>query len=388
MKIRAPLELRYSPIARYLVGALTAVGAVIVTRALRAINPGVPADLIYCATIFSAWFGGLGPGLLAAAISSAGIALQFIPPPAPGPASASELPRTVVIGLGVFLVSWVSGRQRMAEIQLQRARDNLDQTVKARTAELQRSNEALLAMRSELAHVSRVTMMGELAASIAHEVNQPLGAITNYANACRRLLGAAAGATADVDLALARIVEEARRASDIIAGIRRLSRKIPPERSVAEMRSIVDEVVVIVNSEARARGVRIEVRSVPDLPSLRVDRIQIQQVLLNLIMNGIEAMESLPAADRGIELTIAAGSAGSVGAIVVQVRDHGSGIGPDEVPRLFTAFHSTKPQGLGMGLRISRSIIEAHGGRLSLIPSDGAGATFQIILPVSGGASA
>jgi C4-dicarboxylate-specific signal transduction histidine kinase len=409
MSICTTPSLRRSTFVRYTIAVVTAVGAVLVTRALRTISPHVPADLIYCATILSAWFGGIGPGLLAASISSAAIGFEFIPPPYPDSPATSELPRLVIISLGVFLVSWISGRQRQTEELLQQARDELEEKVQERTAELKLANdelqaeiaerksaeEALHTMQAELAHVSRVTMLGEMAASIAHEVNQPLGAIMNYANACRRLLAANPGEMARVDQALAKIVEDAQRASDVIARIRALSKKKPTEKTSVAAKELIDDVVAIANYEMRTRGVTVRVDLAAGLPRLQVDRIQIQQVLLNLIINGAEAMESLAPKDRVIDISVrprsestAAPMPGGTGFpargshVLLCVRDHGAGVPLADERRLFTPFYSTKSRGLGLGLTISRSIVEAHHGNLSLVPSEGQGATFQLLLPV------
>lgn len=395
MNPHATPSLRRSAFVRYTIAVVTGVGAVLVTRALRTISPQAPADLIYCSVILSAWFGGTRPGLLAAAISSTAIAFDFIPPPYTGGSAASDWIRLVVISVGVFLVSWISGRQRHAEELLQQARDELEEKVQERTAELKRAydelqteiaerksaEDALQTMRAELAHVSRVTMMGELTASIAHEVNQPLGAIMNYASASRRLLAANPDERARVDQALAKIVEDARRASDVIARIRALSKKKPTEKTLVAVEDLIGDVVAVANYEMSARGVTVRVDLADGLPRLKVDRIQIQQVLLNLIINGAEAMESLSPKDRIIEITVQL-RAESTPALLLCIRDHGAGVQLADERRLFTPFYTTKSKGLGLGLAISRSIVEAHNGNLSLVPSEQPGATFQLLLPV------
>ncbi|SDS17689.1 PAS domain-containing sensor histidine kinase [Opitutus sp. GAS368] len=402
MSNHAPQSLRNSAFVRYAIAVVTSLGAVLVTRALRIISPHAPADLIYCATILSAWFGGTGPGLLAASFSSAAIAFHFIPPPYAGISTTSDLIRLAVTSAGVFVVSWISGRQRRAEELLQQARDKLEEKVQDRTAELRRTNEklqaeiaerktaeeALQTMQAELAHVSRVTMMGELTASIAHEVNQPLGAIMNYANACRRLLATQQEGNAGIDEALSRIVEDAHRASDVITRIRALAKKQPTDKAPLAVKDLITDAVAISNYEMRARGVAIRVDLAADLPAIAVDRIQFQQVLLNLIINGSEAMESMPPVQRFIEISARLECSGDEPALTVRVRDYGPGVNPSDEARLFAPFYSSKAKGLGLGLPISRSIIEAHGGRLSLVPSGGAGATFQILLPLPGPAIA
>jgi C4-dicarboxylate-specific signal transduction histidine kinase len=402
MNVRSTLSLRHSKLVQYTVACVTVIAAVLLTNAIRSIYPIVPtASLLFCASIVSGWFGGIGPGLLAALISSAALAFDFIPSPYPATTLLAEIPRLVIFALGVLFASWISGQQRQAEVLLERARDELEMKVQDRTAELRRANEelqdeiaerkatemALQTMQTELAHVSRVTMLGELTASIAHEVNQPLGAIINYANACRRVLAADRGEKASVDEALSRIVEDANRASDVIARIRALSQKKPTEKTSSAVKELVDSVVAIANYEMGARGVTVRVDLAAGLPRLQVDRVQIQQVLLNLIINGAEAMESTPPKDRVIEISGRSGRFETEPALILHIHDHGPGVSSSDESRLFAPFHSTKPQGLGLGLTISRSIVEAHCGRLSLVPSEGGGATFQILLPVKEGAN-
>jgi len=380
---------------------VTVVSAVAVTAALQSISPHIPGSLVFCAAIFSGWFGGIGPGLLAAAISSAVILFNIIPPPYPVRSISEEFPRLTIYSTVVFFVAWVSGRQRQAEELLERARDELEQKVRDRTAELRRANdelqaeiaerkvaeEALQTMEAELTHVSRLTMMGELTASIAHEVNQPLGAIMNYANACRRLLAADGENTAQIDQALANIAEDAHRASGVIARIRALSKKKPTEKASSAIMEIIDDVLAIAKYKMLARGMAVRVDLPAELPRLLVDRVQIQQVLLNLINNGLEAMESAPPRDRVIEISARSDRAEGEPVVLLSIRDHGTGVKTSDQERLFEPFYSTKPEGMGMGLAISRSIVESHGGCLALVPTQGAGATFQIVLPAKEGAN-
>jgi C4-dicarboxylate-specific signal transduction histidine kinase len=396
MNVRSTLSLRHSKFVQYTVACVTVIAAVFLTNAIRSIYPIIPtASLLFCASIVSGWFGGIGPGLLAALISSTALALDFIPSPYPAATLLAEIPRLVIFALGVLFASWISGQQRQAEVLLEQARDELEAKVQDRTTELRRANGelqaeiaerkaaevALQTMQTELAHVSRVTMLGELTASIAHEVNQPLGAIMNYANACRRLLAADPEERIRVDQALAKIVEDAQRASDVIARIRALSKKKPTEKTSVAVKDLIDDVVAVANYEMHARGIIVRVDLATELPRLHVDRVQIQQVLLNLMINGAEAMESLASKNRVIEISARSRSE-STPAILLCIRDHGPGVQRADESRLFTPFYSTKLQGLGLGLTISRSIVEAHNGNLSLVPSEGQGATFQLLLPV------
>ena len=396
MSIPTGSPLRRSAFVRYALPVVAVAAAALFTLALQSENTHVAGlPLLFCAAIYSAWFGGLGPGLLAALLSSGAIALNLVPPPSPGNSVMEELPRLVTFTIGVFFVSWIGGRQRQAEQLLELARDELEARVAERTAELSRANRelqseiaerrsaelALQTMQLELAHVSRVTMMGELTASIAHEVNQPLGAIMNYANASRRLLASGTENVAKVDEALLRIAGDAKRASDVIARIRALSRKKPTEKARLTVKDLVDEVLAIARYEIQARGVTVRTDLAAGLPPLHVDRVQMQQVLLNLVINSMDAVEAQPAKDRVIEFSARACDSEDGPAVVMRVRDHGPGVDPAEADRLFEPFHSTKPQGLGMGLPISRSIVEAHGGRLNLVPCEGRGAAFEALLP-------
>jgi signal transduction histidine kinase len=245
--------------------------------------------------------------------------------------------------------------------------------------ERKRAEEKLHKAQAELAHVARVTTMGELTASIAHEVNQPLAAIVTNANACLRWL---AGEFPNLDEgreAARRIIRDGKRAGDVIARIRALVRKTDTEKARLDINQIVQEVVFLTQNEAVRKGVTLQMELAADVPSVLGDRVQLQQVILNLVMNGVEAMASV--ADRPRELCIRARRHES-DQVLVAVQDSGIGIDSQDLEKIFDAFYTTKPQGMGMGLAISRSIVENHGGRLWAIPNDGPGATFQFTLEV------
>jgi len=240
------------------------------------------------------------------------------------------------------------------------------------------SEEALRKAQGELAHVTRVTTLGEMAASIAHEVNQPLAGIVTNANACRRWL---AGATPNLDEAreaVGRILRDGNRASDVIAHIRALVRKTDTQKERLDMNQAVQEVINLTQHEAMRKGLALRTELAHDLPLVLGDRVQLQQVILNLVMNGVEAMASV--ADRPRELFIRSRQHES-DKVLVAVQDSGVGIDRENLGKIFDAFYTTKPQGMGMGLAISRSIVENHGGRLWAIPNDGPGATFAFALP-------
>jgi signal transduction histidine kinase len=219
--------------------------------------------------------------------------------------------------------------------------------------------------------------IGELTASIAHEVNQPLSGMVLNANASLRWL---AGATPNLDEAreaLSRIIRDGNRASDVIAKIRALLRKTDMEKERLDMNDAIREVVALAQGEVRRTGVALRAELEGDLPRVLGDRVQLQQVILNLVMNGIEAMSAVT--DRSRDLLIRSRQHES-DKVLVAVQDSGMGLDPKNMERIFDAFYTTKGQGLGMGLAISRSIVENHGGRLWAVPNDGPGATFQFTL--------
>jgi len=240
------------------------------------------------------------------------------------------------------------------------------------------ASEALHQAQAELAHVTRVTTLGELAASIAHEVNQPLAAIVADANASLNRL---AGATPELDLvrdALDAIVKDGHRAADVIQRIRQLATKTDPQKATVDINDVIRDVAALVRTEVLRHRVSLRVELAPALPRVLADRVQLQQVIINFVMNGIEAMASVE--DRPRELVVRSGPHGG-DEVRVAVQDAGVGIDPTNVDQLFGAFFTTKPGGMGMGLSISRSIIEGHGGRLWATPNPNHGATFQFALP-------
>jgi PAS domain S-box-containing protein len=244
--------------------------------------------------------------------------------------------------------------------------------------ERKRAEEALAETRAELARVARVTTMGELAASISHELNQPLAALAINASACQRWLAAQPPNMEEANAAAARANREALRARDVVARIRGFLRREEITKTPVKVDEVVHEAVGLVEDMARTNNVSVHVDTESDLPNVLADRVQLQQVIVNLAMNAIEAMIGVSGRERRLQLAAQAGAAQSV---LVAVRDSGPGLKEEDRSRIFDAFFSTKPGGMGMGLAISRSIIESHGGRLWEAPNDGAGETFQFSLP-------
>jgi len=244
--------------------------------------------------------------------------------------------------------------------------------------------QALQMTQTELARVSRVTTMGELAASIAHEVNQPLTAVTNNSSACLRLLAAGNLQAEVLRRALEEIVADGNRASAVVARIRGFIKKEPAEKNELDINEVIQEVLVLAGRELVENRVLIECQLTKALPLVLADRVQLQQVLLNLIMNGVEAMIAVK--DQPRSLWVESRVDGS-GDILVAVRDSGTGLS-SEAHRVFTPFFTTKANGMGMGLSISRSLVENHGGRLWATPNSPNGAVFSFTLPVSSGSPA
>ena len=241
-----------------------------------------------------------------------------------------------------------------------------------------RAAEALRQAQADVAHVSRVLTMGELTTSIAHEVNQPLAGIVTNAGACLRWLAGDPPNLKEAREAARRIIRDGNRASEVIARIRALARKADTEKQPMDLNEAVQEVLALTEGEVRRNGVVVRRDLTPDLPPVLGDRVQLQQVALNLVMNGIEAMTTVT--DRPRVLIVRTQRVDGDHACVT-VQDSGVGLDPKSADHIFEAFYSTKRGGMGMGLSISRSIVENHGGRLYALPSDGPGATFQFTVP-------
>jgi signal transduction histidine kinase len=237
---------------------------------------------------------------------------------------------------------------------------------------------ALQIATAELAHVGRVTTMGELTASIAHEVNQPLGAMVTSAAACARWLAASPPQIEKAQRALERIVSDGKRAGQVIGRVRSLLKRQTPHKDWLDMNETIQEVVALTRDQAFSHKVTVHVRLAEALPRVWGDKVQLQQVLLNLIINAIEAMSDVDDRRRELIVSLSDGPRG----LLVEVRDTGKGMERERAEQLFEAFYTTKAGGIGMGLSISRSIVEAHGGRLWAAPNEPHGAVFRFSLPL------
>ena len=240
-----------------------------------------------------------------------------------------------------------------------------------------RAEHALQTAHAELTHVTRVTTLGEMSASIAHEVNQPLTAIATNAEASLRWLSRDVPDIEEARASIGQVVKDAHRAGEVIRRIRDFSKKADPQMTQLDINGVVEEAVTLVQHEALRHGVAIRLEPASGLPPVRGDRIQLQQVIVNLAINGMEAMTSVQDRERVLIIRTQRHQSSRV---LVAVEDAGVGIEPENVNRVFSAFHTTKPDGLGMGLSICRSIIEAHGGQLWTSPNAGPGMTFQFMI--------
>ncbi len=244
-------------------------------------------------------------------------------------------------------------------------------------AEREQAEEALRQVQAELAHANRVSSMGELSASLAHEVNQPIAAAITDANTCLRWLSRDQPDLEEARAAASRIVQDGRRAGEIVNRVRLLFKKGTLQRELVDPNEIVREMTLLLHSEATQFAVFVRTELAADLPQVMGDRVQLQQVLMNLMMNSIDAMKDV---DGTRQLTIQS-QRGEDGQVLISVSDTGVGLPPQQADKIFNAFFTTKTQGTGMGLRISRSIVESHGGRLWAVDNSPRGARFCFTLP-------
>ncbi len=393
-----------TPGARRLASALLGYGLAValvaaalgLTLLLRNVVSTAGYLFFYAAVVATAWFGGKSPGGLAVILSTLALAYFFIPPVYSFKVNREFLPVFIEFAASSVIISWFSSWRKQAEDALKQVRDQLQTRVEERTADLKRTNEQLLAemaerrraedayheAQAELARVTRMSALGALAASISHEVNQPLAAVVTNADACMMWLSSEPPNLEEARAAVDSIAQQGTRASDVVRHIRAMFTKATPERTRVQVNELIREVGALMQAEASRNQVAIQAELAADLPVAMGDRVQLQQVIMNLILNAIEAMSAV--ADRPRRLVIRSERPAS-DEVLVAVRDSGIGIDPKDDRRIFDAFFTTKAQGMGMGLSISHSIIEAHGGRLWVSPNNDHGATFQFTLPADSG---
>jgi C4-dicarboxylate-specific signal transduction histidine kinase len=292
------------------------------------------------------------------------------------------------------------GQLREANEKLSRAHDELEGRVRERTKQLAdaytelraemdrrvaaeqdrlRAEQTVRTVQTELAHVGRVTTMGELAASIAHEVSQPLSAVVTNANACMRWLAMDPPEVSEARDTLTYILRDGQRAGDVIRRIRALLKKSPPQPTEQHINEVLGEVMPLVRDALLKDNIEARLDLADNLPAVKGDRVQLQQVILNLVMNGIEAMHH---SARNARSLVISSRLLETGEVAVTVRDSGIGVEPAVFEKLFDPFFTTKSSGMGMGLSVSRSIVESHGGRLWASPNEGPGLSFHLALPV------
>ncbi len=371
-----PSPRRSAPaLLRFGLGVVLVAAALALTSLLQSVVSTAGFLFFYIAVVASAWFGGKWSGGIAVILSVLAVAYFFTPPIHSFAVDLESLPVFIEFAASSLVVGWFSSWRKHAEAELQYARDELQLRVEERTADLKQSNEQLLAEMAErkraeeayyeaqaqLDRVTRMSAMGALAASISHEVNQPLAAVVTNADACLMWLSSDPPNLDEARAALDSIAREGTRASEVVRQIRAMFTKAVPGRTKLQVNELIREVSILVEGAVLRNEVALDIELAPDLPSVLGDRVQLRQVIVNLILNGIEAMSEV--AGRARRLVIHSELSDS-GEVLVAVRDSGIGIAPKDVKRIFDAFFTTKDQGMGMGLSISHSIIESHGGRL------------------------
>jgi signal transduction histidine kinase len=343
---------KLSKLRHYGVAAIACGIAVSVARPLKA-----ESSCFLLAIIVSSLFGGRGPGLLAVGLCATAFDFLFLP----SPLSLSSAPSSY-LRFGVFLIAALTA-------------NHLIETKR-------RIEEVLSKTQARLSRASQFATVAELAASIAHEISQPLSAVVANGHACPQWLSADPPNVTNARVAAERIIRDGKDAGEVVQHIRALFRKTPLEKARLNVNEVIDEVLRLIHKAAVEKRIAVETDLEKKLPATLGDRVQLQQVIFNLLLNGIEAMDTVT--DHPKKLQIRSQLQNS-DAILVEIRDYGIGLADSE--RAFEAFYTTKEKGLGMGLSICRSIVEAHGGRLGTTPSQGPGTTFFFTLPLGANVS-
>jgi C4-dicarboxylate-specific signal transduction histidine kinase len=324
------------------------------------------------AVVASAWFCGTGPGLFSVLVSTVSAEYFFLPPFDSlliKPAVEAYFASFVACSL---IASWVSSSKRKTEVALLQARDELEERISERTA-------ALMRTQGDLAHLSRMLSMAELTASIVHEVGQPLTGVVTNGQACLEWLSADPPNTEKARRSADSIVRDGIRAGAVLNRIRALFQKGPPEKEWLNLNDLIHDLMVLLRDEARRREVRIYTHFAYDLPKVKVDRIQLQQVILNLMVNAMDAMNETPVDDKRLLLN----SRKNGNDVIVRVEDYGAGLKPEFRERIFEPFFSTKPHGIGVGLSICRSIVESHNGQIHAVPRAEGGTALEFTIPIA-----
>jgi signal transduction histidine kinase len=332
----------------YGVAAISCGVALAVARPLKA-----ESSCFLLAITFSTLFGGRGPGLLAVGLSAIAFDFFFLP----FPSSLWSDPSSA-LRFGVFLVAAFTASQ----------------LIEAK----KRIEEALTRTQTSLSRATQIATIAEMAASIAHEISQPLSAVVVNGQACSQWLSADPPNLTNAKIAAERIVRNGKDAGEVVRRIRALFKKTAFSKMALEINEIVDEVIRLIRTDAAKKRIIIETDLDKKLPVVQGDRVQLQQVIFNLLVNGMEAMEAVDDRPRMLQIR---SSLQQPDAVAVEIRDYGTGLPDPE--KAFEAFYSTKEKGMGMGLAICRSIVEAHGGHLGAKPPQGPGTIFFFTLPLS-----
>lgn len=329
--------------------------------------------LFFGAVMVSAWFGGMRAGLLAVLLSTVVVDYFFVPPFYSWQISATAETYFVAFVVCALVASWISSSKKRSEEALQEARDQLEIKVSERTS-------ALMQTQADLTRLSRALSMGELTATVAHEISQPLTAVVTNGDACLQWLSASPPNLEKVRQSAEKIVQDGTRAGEVVSRIRALFKKEQPVKTRVDINEVIQELVGFLRHEASSRHISIRADLRSPVPLLKADRIQLQQVILNLVMNAMDSVAGVPAGGKEIVIRSLVTETNEV---LVSVEDRGTGLAPETAEKIFEPFFTTKPHGIGMGLSISRSIVEAHEGRLWAIPNPGGGAVFQFTLPMA-----
>jgi len=327
--------------------------------------------LFFGAVMASGWFGGTAAGILSVVLSTVLVDYYFVPPLRSFAVDASSAAYFATFVTCSLIAGWIGASKRKSVAALKQGLDQLEVRVSERTAELMKT-------QAELTHLSQILSMGELTASIAHEINQPLTAVVTHGHACIEWLSANPPNLEKTRQTVERIIQDGTRAGAVLARIRALFKKEAPAKDWFLMNEVIHELTVFLRDEALRRRISIRTDLVPGLPKIKADRVQLQQVVLNLMINGMDAVADVTGRPR--ELLISAREQDNE--LLVRVEDSGIGLDSETLEKIFQPFFTTKPHGIGMGLSISRSIIEAHEGHLWAVPRPGGGAVFQFTLPM------
>lgn len=328
--------------------------------------------LFFGAVMVSAWFGSMGAGLFSVLLSTLAVDYFFVPPFYSWQISTTAETYFVAFVACALVAGWISSAKQRGEEALREARDQLEIKVSERSA-------ALMQTQAELAHLSRALSLGELTSSIAHEISQPITAVVTNGHACMEWLSATPPNIEKARLSTQSIIQDGTRAGLVVGRIRALFKKEEPVKNWVDINEVIEELVGFLRHEASSRHISIRSETASSLPLVKADRVQLQQVMLNLIMNAMDALRDAQVPTKKVTIRSYLRGSKQIG---VEVEDSGKGIDAQFMDKIFDPFFTTKPHGIGMGLSISRSIIESHQGELIAKTAASGGAVFQFTVPV------